>query len=84
MMHNYLYIFCRDATGSQVWFEPIAVSEFRGTLRPDGTSEGHYLCDVKETSSNQWFRTNDSSLPVPIRTSELSKFAYVVLYKRTE
>ena len=79
-----MYIFCRDASGSQVWFEPIAVIEFRGTLGPDGASKGHYLCDVKESSSNQWFRTNDDALPVSIRTSEVSKFPYVVLYKRTE
>ena len=49
--------FCRDTTGSQVWFEAIAVIEFRGTLRPDGGSEGHYICDVKEGTSNQRFRT---------------------------
>ena len=76
--------YCRDATGSEAWYEPISVVEFRGRLHPDGSSEGHYICDIKEKHSSQWFRTNDNNLPFPIRASEVSKLAYVVLYKRTE
>ena len=76
--------YCRDGTGSEAWYEPISVVEFRGRLHPDGSSEGHYVCDVKENSSNKWFRTNDDNLPIPISTSEVSKLAYVVLFKRAE
>ena len=76
--------YCRDATGSKAWYEPISVEEFRGRLHPDGSSEGHYVCDVKENLSNQWFRTNDANLPIPISASEVSKLAYVVLFNRSE
>ena len=68
--------------GFEVWYEAVSVIEFKGTLNNDGESQGHYLCDVKDKISNQWFRTNDSSDPIYIRSSDVSQFGYVVLYKR--
>ena len=56
--------------------------EFDGRLSPTGESAGHYTCDVKEKISNMWFRTNDNSDPIQIRTSDVSQLGYVVLYKR--
>ena len=78
------YFIDRDANGSQAWYKPIAVIEFRGTLQPTGESAGHYICDIKENVSKQWFRTNDANLQVALNISEVSKFAYVVLFKRSE
>ena len=46
-----------------------------------GDSAGHYTCDVRD-NSGAWFRTNDSCIPVQIETSEVSKKAYVVLFRR--
>ena len=43
---------------------------------------GHYLCDIKENITNKWFRTNDNSDPMPIRTTDVSQYGYVVLFKR--
>ena len=68
--------------GFEVWYEALSVIEFKGTLNNDGESQGHYLCDVKDKITNQWFRTNDSSDPISIRSSDVSQFGYVVLYKR--
>jgi uncharacterized UBP type Zn finger protein len=79
--HYNKYIF-RDAEGSQVWYEAIAVIEYMGRLSQNGESEGHYICDVKDTISNQWFRTNDNSTPFPLRTSDVSQNGYVVLLRR--
>ena len=73
---------CRDAEGAQVWYEAIAVIEYLGRLSPTGQSDGHYICDIKERISNKWFRTNDSSPPIPLRTTDVSKLGYVVLFMR--
>ena len=79
--HYTKYIY-RDAEGSQVWYEAIAVIEYMGRLSQTGESDGHYICDVKESISNKWFRTNDNSTPIQIRTSDVSQNGYVVLLRR--
>ena len=79
-----LYSIFRDATDSQVWYEAISVVEFRGTLSADGRSAGHYVSDVKDVLSDEWFKTNDDKPPVRINTFEVSNMAYVVLFKRAE
>ena len=40
------------------------------------------MCDIKDNITNMWFRTNDNSDPIQIRTSDVSQLGYVVLYKR--
>ena len=75
------YIF-RDTAGSQVWYEAISVIQHMGRLSSSGESGGHYVCDVKDKISNRWFRTNDDCTPIQIRTSDVSKNGYVVLFKR--
>ena len=56
--------------------------EFKGNINNEGESQGHYLCDIKENVTNKWFRTNDNSDPMPIRTIDVSQYGYVVLFKR--
>ena len=63
-------------------YEPIAVIEYQGTLSRAGHSQGHYICDIKDNDTKQWFRTNDNRKPVQIETSEVSRKAYAVLFKR--
>ena len=63
-------------------YEPIACIEFQGEVSKTGTSKGHYICDVKDHSSGEWFRTNDNKEPEQILDSEVSSCSYVVLYKR--
>ena len=76
-----MYIF-RDAQGYQDWFEAISVIEFAGTLSSSGESAGHYTCDIRESFLKTWFKTNDNSNPIPLSVSDVSKNAYVVLFKR--
>ena len=76
-----MHIF-RDADGSQVWYEAISVIEYMGRLSQTGESEGHYICDIKESNSKTWFRTNDNCTPVQIGTSDVSQQGYVILFKR--
>ena len=63
-------------------YECIAVLEYDGRLRRTGESGGHYTCDVKESISNMWFRTNDDKEPMPIEISDVSQNAYVVLLRQ--
>ena len=71
----------RDTFGTMTTYEAIAVIEFDGSLRLDGESHGHYKCDVKDKEGNSWFR-NDNRTPVSIEVGNVTKLAYVVLYKR--
>ena len=72
----------RDSNGSDAWYEPIGVIEHKGKLGESGLSGGHYVCDVKEKYSKQWFRTNDDCMPVQISSSEVSKQGYAILLRR--
>ena len=71
----------RDANGFETWYEPISVIDYRGNLAASGESQGHYTCDVKDVKTNEWYRTNDNAKPVQIQNNDVSKHAYVVLYK---
>ena len=66
----------------QLWYEPLAVIEYRGHLNKAGDSQGHYICDVKCNSNNQWYRTNDNCKPKKLDMNEVSQYGYVFLYKR--
>ena len=81
-MFNYNIYLYRDAEGVDSWYQAVSVIEFQGTLSPNGDSHGHYLCDIKDKITKSWFRTSDDILPIPIRTTEVSKLGYVVLFKR--
>ena len=66
-----------------MWYEPVSVVEFRGSeSRTTGESRGHYVCDVKDKHSNLWYRTNDDCLPRLLNMADVSKYGYVILYKR--
>ena len=79
----YVHFTYRDAGDCREWYEAISVVEFNGTLSPTGDSVGHYICDVKDSTSSTWFKTNDDKHPVPISNSEVSKYGYIVLFKRS-
>ena len=75
-------IICRDNQGEQCFYEPVAVIEYLGNLNQMGQSAGHYICDVKQVSTKQWYRTNDSTDPVRIDLEDVSKYGYIVLYSK--
>ena len=68
--------------GTSSQYELISVIEYRGSVTATGISQGHYICDIKDSSSGRWFRTNDNNNPISIECDDVSKLAYVVLYKR--
>ena len=63
-------------------YEPVSIIEYQGNVGVTGESNGHYVCDIKEKSSGRWFRTNDNSAPKQIELADVSKVAYVVLYRK--
>ena len=60
----------------------IAVVEYKGTISSTGDSQGHYTCDIKYPNRKLWYRTNDSRIPFTIPVKNVSKYPYVVLYKK--
>ena len=72
----------RDTSGHLDLYECISVIEFDGRLSVNGQSGGHYTCDIKDRMSNMWFKTNDEQDPLSIQVDDVSKYAYVVLFKR--
>ena len=74
----------RDLNGLYTCYEAIAVIEYQGNLSRNQESQGHYICDIKEANSRVWYRTNDGCQPIPLKETEVSQNAYVVLYKRLD
>ena len=72
----------RNTENGMDQFEAIAVVEYKGIISSTGESQGHYTCDIKYPNSQMWYRTNDSSIPFPIQPKNVSKYPYVVLYKK--
>ena len=62
-------------------FSPIGVIEHQGSV-VGTTVTGHYTADVFNHSTNQWYRTSDSSKPNMITKENLSKMGYIFLYKK--
>ena len=74
-------IIFRDNSGTQSFYEAIALIEHQGQMTSDGEGQGHYVCDIK-TKNNHWYRTNDNNLPVAIKEENVTKNSLVVLYKK--
>ena len=65
-------------------YEPVAIIEFQGTVTVTGESNGHYICDIKEKSTGLWFKTNDNLEPRQIGIENVTKNAYVILYRKLD
>ena len=52
-------------------------------MTEEGCTRGHYICDIQRKSSDEWFRTDDNSIPRVISANEVSKYGYVILYERS-
>ena len=69
-----------DSENESKTYSPIAVVEHEGRVTKSGNSEGHYVCDVK--NEENWYKTNDESIPKLIPKNKVTKYGYVILYKR--
>ena len=71
-----------DEDGNQHTYEPIAVIEHEGTFTSSRKTQGHYVCDVKNIHDNTWYSTNDEQKPRRLLKQNITKFGYVILYRR--
>ena len=60
----------------------MAVIEHSGSMTRDGEGQGHYICDVRCSSTREWFRTNDNREAERINQDKVSENATVVLYRK--
>ena len=72
----------RDEEDVQLWYEPLAIIEYRGHLNKAGDSQGHYICDVKYHADKKWYRTDDEKMPKLIEKQKVTKRPYILLYRR--
>ena len=77
-----MMIVYRDTNDHGSQYEAVSIVEFQGSVRNTGESEGHYICDIKDRASKKWYRTNDNKTPIPIKVDEVSRFAYVIMYRK--
>ena len=72
----------RDWSGHYSNFFPCALVEHMGNQLEDGETSGHYVCDIEDEETGQWFRTNDNSLPIKINKESATKKPVVIMFKR--
>ena len=63
-------------------YELISVISHQGNLTKSGKSNGHNTCDIRYHHDKKWYMTNDSKDPVKIRSLDVSRYAYVILFER--
>ena len=71
-----------DSSGVPRTYTPIAIIHHRGGFGLNVRTTRHYMADVKCHQDNMWYHTSDASTPTPLREEQVSKKAYVVLYRR--
>ena len=72
----------KDNENKTLVYEAISVIKHEGYVNYTGESSGHYLCDVKFHKDNHWYSTNDENIPELISKPKVTKYGYIVLYKR--
>ena len=70
-----------DTDGRSAIFFPIAIIHHAGYVEGDDTG-GHYQADVKNKSSNSWYRTSDNEPPEELHEKNLTQEGYIFLYKK--
>ena len=73
---------CRDSLGTFTAFEPIALVEHHGQMTQNEETQGHYICDLQDSASLAWFRTNDNQPPIEISLDRVTQTPVVVLYRK--
>ena len=63
-------------------FQPISVIHHRGHVSGKDT-RGHYMADVQDVRTNQWFRTSDDQLPTAITSITANGYIFLLKNKRS-
>ena len=83
-IYNIFNIFSsfRDWDGSEANFSPCAIVEHKGHMLDDRETSGHYICDIEDKQTGQWFRTNDNQIPVQIDLESVTKKPVVIMFRK--
>ena len=77
------HVIIDDSENRPQTYMPISIIEHEGSFMSSKRSQGHYTCDVKSNENSNWYKTNDEFLPQLIQQQRVTKFGYVILYKKT-
>ena len=69
-----------DSMGGSGILEPVAVIHWDGVVLPEGGTQGHYMADILDPQTRQWFYTSDYQRPQPV--DQPSSQGYIFIYKR--
>ena len=69
-----------DALGNQAFFQPIAVIHHTGRVTNNNDTRGHYMADILDAETKQWFQTSDDDRPIQINNP--SNKGYIFIYKK--
>ena len=69
-----------DALGNQAFFKPIAVIHHTGRVTGNNDTRGHYMADILDAETKQWFQTSDDDRPIQINNP--SNKGYIFIYKK--
>ena len=69
-----------DSRGLSAVFSPIAVIHHTGIVTKGNDTRGHYMADVRNAVTNEWFRTSDDQVPIQIHSP--SDKCYITIYKK--
>ena len=72
----------KDTQNVQQIYEPIAIIQHEGFFTSKGETRGHYLCDIKYHKNQNWYNTNDENIPKLLSKQNVTKYGYVILYKK--
>ena len=63
-------------------YTPLSIIYHQGGVEHDVRSVRHYMCDLKDVKNDKWFHTSDASEPKLLKTQQVTKNGFIVLYKR--
>ena len=69
-----------DIDNNSAEFQPISVIHHSGYVTNNRDTRGHYMADIYDVGSSQWYQTSDDERPLPI--SKPSANGYIIIYRR--
>ena len=69
-----------DIDNNSAEFQPISVIHHSGYVTNNRDTRGHYMADIFDVGSSQWYQTSDDEKPLPI--NEPAENGYIIIYRR--
>lgn len=69
-----------DIDNNSAEFQPISVIHHSGYVTDSRDTRGHYMADIYDVSSSQWYQTSDDEKPLSI--NKPADNGYIIIYRR--